>query len=132
VIVVDANVVAYLVFRGEWTAEVEALHARDPEWAAPVLLRSELRSVALEHVRASGVEAGAALAALDGARDVLGGREFLVADDRVLALARAPGCSSYDCEYVALAEELGVPLYTFDRALLDAFPELARPPASPG
>lgn len=128
-IVVDANVVAYMVFRGERTADAEALHGRDPDWAAPVLARSELRSVALKHVRAGNVEADAALRSLDAAREVLAGREFLVADDRVLELARRSGCSSYDCEYVALAEELGVELYTFDRAVLKAFPELATSPA---
>ena len=42
-IVVDTNVVAYLYLRGEFAAQAEAWLKRDREWAAPRLLRSELR-----------------------------------------------------------------------------------------
>jgi predicted nucleic acid-binding protein len=127
-IVVDASVVAHLVFQGSQTEAVEALHARDPEWAAPLLCRSELRSVAMKHVRAGNVAVESAVASVRAAEWVLARREFMVATDRVLSLADRSGCSSYDCEYVALAMELAVPLYTLDRQLLEAFPEVARRP----
>ena len=128
-IVVDASVVAHLVFTGSSTDAVERLHERDPEWAAPLLCRSELRSVAVKQVRAGRVSGDAARAALRAAESVLEGREFLVATDRVLELALTSGCSAYDCEYVALALELEVPLVTLDRRVLDAFPSVARTPA---
>jgi predicted nucleic acid-binding protein len=130
VIVVDASVIAHMVFEGEETRAVTALHERDPEWAAPLLCRSELRSVALKHVRAGAVELSAAQASVAGAELLLAGREFLVATDRVLTLASASGCSTYDCEYVALAEELDVSLFTFDRRVLGGFPGIARLPGS--
>jgi predicted nucleic acid-binding protein len=107
---------------------VERLHVRDPEWAAPLLCRSELRSVAVKHVRAGNVGVEAAVDAVRAAEAVLGEREYLVATDRVLHLANASGCSAYDCEYVALAMELAVPLFTLDRELLAAFPDVAREP----
>lgn len=128
VIVVDASVVAHLVFRGSQTEAVERLHERDPEWAAPILCRSELRSVALKHIRAGNVNLNAAVTGLRTTERVLGRREFIVATDRVLPLAESSGCSTYDCEYVALALELSLPLYTLDRQLLEAFPDLARRP----
>jgi hypothetical protein len=46
----------------------------------------------------------------------------------VVMLALRSGCSAYNCEYVALAQGLGVPLVTFDREVLRAFPDLAIAP----
>lgn len=36
-IVVDTNVLAYLLLTGEHTSEAEQVLAKDPVWAAPVL-----------------------------------------------------------------------------------------------
>jgi len=33
------------------------------------------------------------------------------------------GCSGYDCEFVALAGRIGVPLLSGEKRLLSAFPE---------
>ena len=44
---------------------------------------------------------------------------------RVLELARESDCSVYDCEFVALAMQLGTKLVTMDRELLKAFAEHA-------
>lgn len=127
-IVVDASVVAHLVFQGSQTDAVERLHVRDPEWAAPLLCRSEMRSVAMKHVRAGNVDMEAAVGSMRAAERVLARREFIVATERVLSLAERSDCSTYDCEYVALAMELAVPLFTLDRQVLEAFPQIARRP----
>lgn len=34
-------------------------------------------------------------------------------------------CSAYDCEFVALAKEFGLPLVTFDKKILREFSEIA-------
>lgn len=49
---------------------------------------------------------------------------------RVLELAIQSGCSSYDAEFVVFAELLGCRLLTFDRKLLQLFPQVAVKPGS--
>jgi len=44
-------------------------------------------------------------------------------------VARRTGCSGYDSQYIALAEDLGLTLYTWDRQILDRCPQLAIAPA---
>jgi predicted nucleic acid-binding protein len=56
------------------------------------------------------------------------GREYAVVSHHVLDLAARSGCSAYDCEFVALAEDLNVKLVTNDRQLLKAFPRIAIAP----
>ena len=43
----------------------------------------------------------------------------------VMDLVAASSCSAYDCEFVALARQMGVPLVTEDAGLLRAFPDVA-------
>ena len=62
------------------------------------------------------------------ADQLLAGQEYTVPGERVLALVAASACSGYDCEHVALAEELAVPLVTPDRQVLRAFPDQAVSP----
>jgi len=129
VIVADANLLAYLVMPGERTEEAEAVLSKDAMWAAPVLWRSELRSVAHKYVVRGDITITRALAVLEQAEAVVGGREGQVESRVVLDLASRSKCSTYDCEYVALAKALGVPLITVDGAILRAFPETATTPS---
>ncbi len=47
--------------------------------------------------------------------------EFAVDSSAVLELAATSGCSAYDCEFVALAEYLDVPLVSAGRKLKKRF-----------
>lgn len=127
-IVVDTNLLAYLVIPGERTEEAEAVLAKDPTWVAPVLWRSELRSAAHKYVLRGDFTVARAVALLGLADGVLGGREGDVDSREVLHLAFRSNCSTYDCESVALANALGVPLITADRRVLKAFPKRAMTP----
>ncbi|MCP9848972.1 type II toxin-antitoxin system VapC family toxin [Cyanobium sp. Morenito 9A2] len=126
-IVVDTNVVAYLLLRGPHTANAEALLARDPEWAAPALWRSELRNVLAGYLRRGTLSLSQVLALQSYAEDLLADQEVPVSSSEVFRLVAASDCSAYDCEFIAAAETLGIPLVTSDRQLLRAFPEITIP-----
>jgi predicted nucleic acid-binding protein len=128
VIVVDTNVVARLVIPGAGTPAAEQVRDRDATWAAPALLRSEFRNVLVTSIRAGRIVQKAALQALRDADEVLGTGDRPVSPERVLELAQRSGCTAYDCEFVSVALDLGVPLVTSDRQVLTAFPETAVSP----
>ena len=124
-IVADANAVAALVLPGEESGLCEQLMRADPSWVAPPLILSELRSVFSTLVRNRRESPAEAAGLLSLAAEALDAVTFKPDPLRVFELVAASGCSSYDCEYVAIAEELGCPLATFDREVLRAFPGIA-------
>jgi predicted nucleic acid-binding protein len=127
-IVADANLIAYLILPGERTEQAEAVLLEDPVWVVPLLWASELRSVVSHYMRKGDVTLAQSSAAMERAAALVDGREAPVDSRAVLELADRSGCSSYDCEYVALAASLEVSLVTSDKAVLKAFPGVAIAP----
>jgi len=125
VIVADTNLIAYFSIHTEHSALAEAVCAEDAIWAAPLLWRSEFRGTLVKYVQHSGMSFGLALASLRLAEEAIAGREYAVDSRKVLELAIKSKCSAYDCEYVALAQDLDVPLVTADKQVLKAFPKTA-------
>jgi predicted nucleic acid-binding protein len=124
-IVVDSNVIAYCFIRGERTPIAQRVRLHDPAWHVPILWRSELRSVLAGYLWRDAIEPGRAMEIMAAAEEAVSGCEHLVASEAVLELASRSRLSAYDCEFVALAQSLAVPLVTEDRALLKAFPDVA-------
>jgi predicted nucleic acid-binding protein len=123
VIVVDTNIIGYLFLENEHSAQAEQALRRDLDWAAPLLWRSELRNVLTVQARAGRLGLPDALEIIAQAERLMRGREYAVASSAVLRLAAASGCTAYDCEFVALAQDLGAVLVTVDRQVLARFPE---------
>jgi predicted nucleic acid-binding protein len=121
VIIADTNLIAYLLIRGRNTTEAEAVFRKDSQWVAPRFWRSELRNVLVLSLRRKLIEMDEALETMEQAERLIGGQEFEVESSRILRLAASSGCSAYDCEFVALAQNLGVPLVTSDRELIAKF-----------
>ncbi len=121
-IVVDSNVLAYLYLPGEHTARAEALLEQEPDWASPVLWRSEFRNILAGYLRRKTLTFDQACSLQSEAESLLAGAEFEVDSQTVLELVRDSDCSAYDCEFVALASKLNTRLVTVDKKLLRAFP----------
>ena len=124
-IVADTNLIAYFSIHTDHSALAEAVCATDSVWVAPLLWRSEYRATLLKYIRHAGMNFEAAIGSLRIAEEAVAGREYSVDARKVLELACRTKCSAYDCEYVALAQDLGVKLVTTDKQVLTAFPELA-------
>ena len=124
-IVVDTTVLAYLYLPGEYTAIAESLLERDPEWAAPMLWRSEFRNILAGYMRRGRLNFQQAASVQREAESLLAGSEFDVDSLSVLELVRDSDCSAYDCEFIALAVKLESKLVTLDKKLLAAFPKNA-------
>jgi predicted nucleic acid-binding protein len=62
---------------------------------------------------------------MEEAANLMIGQEYEVLSSRVLDLAGRSSCSAYDCEFVALAQDLGVPLVTVDKQVFEQFPDIA-------
>jgi predicted nucleic acid-binding protein len=129
-IVADTNLLIYLYAQGQRTEESEAVLQLDALWAMPLLWRSEFRNSLIGLVRAHALQLDDALTMIDEAERWLTGREYNVLSRQVLSLANQSGCSAYDCEFVALAQDLEVPLVTNDRQILKAFPSIAVSPSA--
>ena len=124
-IVVDTNIIGYLFLSSEQSLLAEDALKKDSEWAAPILWRSELRNVLLFYMRNKLIKLQHAQLIMDAALKLLRGREYEVSSYEVLRLASESKCSAYDCEFIAVANDLKAPLITADKELLREFPTVA-------
>src|SRR5438552_18367978 len=104
-IVADTNLVAYLVIPGSSTNAAVRFRARERDWIAPSLLRSELLSVAARYLTAGLLDRDEAV------RSFRRGLDLVKMSDRqsdpvgVLNLCAQSGCTGYDAEFIWLANE---------------------------
>lgn len=122
-IVSDTNVLAYLLLPYEFSPQADALFKRDPEWAVPILWRSEFRNLLAGYLRRKTLTFDEVLKVQTEAEALVAGNEHEVDSRRVLELVRDSKSSAYDCEFVALAAQLGTKVVTMDAKLLKAFPQ---------
>ena len=121
-IVADVNLLAYLYLPGKFSELAEDLLLRDSDWAVPRLWRSEFSNILATYMRQDLLSLDDALTIHRRAYALVSASEYDVPAAEVLRLAKASGCSAYDCEYVALAEHLDVKLISGDAKLCKAFP----------
>lgn len=128
-IVADTQLAVYATIRGDNSGLAAQVFEKDREWAAPLLWRSEYRSALLGYMRQREMTLQRAINAFSVAQRLFGGREHLIQAPDVLSLAVDNSITAYDLEFVVLARQLSVPLVTFDKQVLAAFPGVAVAPA---
>jgi len=124
-IVVDTNVIGYLFLSGDQSVLAERALQKDNVWAAPILWRSEFRSVLTLYMRKNILILGQAQQIMNSALKLMRGQEYEVPSFEVLRLTSTSNCSAYDCEFIATANDLKVPLVTVDKKLLREFSSVA-------
>lgn len=128
-IAVDTNVIASFWVPNDMDELAYKVLEKDPDWIAPLLWRSEFRNVLAIYLRAEILEFSTALQASEEAEQLMASKEFEVNSTQVLSLVSDSSCSSYDCEFVALADDLDIKLVTFDKKNLKEFPEITIHPS---
>ena len=124
-VVVDTNVVAYYWLPGAHTENAVGLRRRTDDWFVPKLWRSEFQNVLGRYLRAGFIGLDQAKALIRSAEAELVDFEREVDSAVVMDLVAASACSAYDCEFVALAISMGIPLVTEDAQVIREFPKVA-------
>lgn len=124
-VVVDTNIIVYFYVTSTQSHVVQQLVHIDSNWVVPYLWRSEFRNAIVQYMRHRNLTLSNALTIVERAESRLSGREVHVSSQNILSLAQNSTCSAYDCEFVALANQLQIPLITEDKKVLREFPHIA-------
>ncbi|MEL7075259.1 MAG: type II toxin-antitoxin system VapC family toxin [Cyanobacteria bacterium J06648_1] len=124
-IIADTNLIAYLLIEGEFTQQAERVYEADRDWLAPYLWRSEFRNILALYLRKNYLSLSDAKMIVFQAEDLMRGNEYEIDSESLLNLSSQCSLSAYECEYIVLAQKLGVNLVTGDKKILQSFPNLA-------
>ncbi len=127
-IAVDTNTLAYYWIPGVHSAVVEQVFLKDPDWVTSPLWKYEFRNTLAGYIRKNLILPADAIQIIEEAERKMDGKEIYVPPSQNIKLIQQSKCSGYDCEFVAIAENLGVPLVTSDKLILSQFPGVAKSP----
>jgi predicted nucleic acid-binding protein len=123
-IVVDTNVIAYLLIEGDRTGDAQALRLADPDWRSEPFLLVEFSNLLATQVRSKALSAAQAKSLLESAAQQVA-VWVEVPHAEALAVAIDRQVSAYDARFVACARRLAAPLVTEDSRLRAATPGLS-------
>ena len=124
-IVVDTNIIAHLFIPSDVSAAAEKALQEDADWIVPRLWRSEFRNILATRLRVRKISLENAIDTMAKAEGLLRDHEYEISSADVLAACHDSDASAYDCEFVVLAQQFGIPLLTTDKKLERSFPETA-------
>jgi predicted nucleic acid-binding protein len=123
VVLVDTNIIAYLMIRGNRTAAAQQLYERDSDWCSEAFVMVEFSNVIATCVRTR------ALTQAQGTKLLAESQAHLstlhsVVNTQALESAMQFGISAYDARFISLAKQLKMKLITEDVKLRVAVPAL--------
>ena len=125
-LIVDTNIVAYLLIDGDHTAAARELHRRDPDWRSEAFLLVEFTNVLASSLASKRMTLFQAKDFLSGAVALLDGKMGRLPHLLVLDASIRYRVSAYDARFLALADQLGRRLVTEDARLRTAAPALTQ------
>ena len=122
-VLVDTNIIAYLMIRGNRTAAAQQLYERDSDWCSEAFVMVEFSNVIATYVRTR------ALTQAQGTKLLAESQAHLstlhsVVNTQALESAMQFGISAYDARFISLAKQLKMKLITEDVKLRVAVPAL--------
>ena len=125
-LIVDTNVVVYLLIHGDQTRAAQELRSRDPDWRSEAFLLVEFTNVLAFSIATKRMTLSLAQDLLKKASALFDGKLGRIPHTSVLATAARHRISAYDARFLALAGELGSRLVTEDTKLRAAAPALTQ------
>ncbi len=125
-LLVDTNIVAYLLIDGDFTDAARRLHQSDPDWRSEAFLMIEFTNVLAASIASRRMTLQLAEDFLSKTNALLEGKLTRIPHAAALAIAVRFRVSAYDARFLALANQLGSRLVTEDAKLRAAAPELTQ------
>jgi predicted nucleic acid-binding protein len=121
VVLIDTNVLAYLLIEGDRTAAAQELYARDSDWRSEAFALVEFSNFLATQIHAKALTREQGTRLLVGAQALI--REPIsVPHVKALETAAEFGISAYDARFIALAMQMKLKLITEDARLRTAVP----------
>ena len=120
-VLVDTNVLAYLMLEGDRTSAAQELFERDADWRSEAFIMVEFSNILTTYVRTKVLSRDQGLKLLAGAEKLVPVLTS-VQNARAVEVATQFGISAYDARFVALAIQMKVKLVTEDAKLRVAVP----------
>ena len=124
--IVDTNIVAYLLIDGDHSAAALELRRRDSNWRSESFLLVEFTNVLASSIASKRMTLSQARDFLTEAVTLLDGRLGRLPHFSMLEASVRYQVSAYDARFLALAQQLGLPLVTEDAKLRRAAPNLTQ------
>ncbi len=120
-VLVDTNIVVYLLIEGDRTLAAQALYARDPDWRSEAFILVEFTNVLTTYVRTKALTHKKGSQLLAEAQAILPTLSN-VQHPQAFETATEFGISAYDGRFIATAKQMRSKLVTEDAKLRAAAP----------